>query len=145
MHPSYDDIKKLAGEPMWYSEGGVPRYDDFHPKLCSVYNTYVALVQIACQACQREFSAASCVDMLDMVQIKLEMPRQQERPEQDAWDLIGSFHYGDPPRHACVGDSMNSVPLRVLQFWKREILHDWKRDESLELSFPEYTEGCLQL
>jgi hypothetical protein len=145
VNPSYNDIKKLAGEPLWYSEGGVPRYAEFQPNLCGIYNRYVAFLRIACQACKREFSVASCIVLLDEHQLNIVMPMRQERPEQDAWDLIGSFHYGDSPWHDCVGDTMNSVPLRIEQFWKREIPHDWTRDISLEFSFPEYTEGSLQL
>lgn len=149
MNPSYDDIKMLAGPPGWYSEGGVPRYAAFSPKLCGIYNDYVALVQIACQSCKREFTVASCVDLdtMNIAGITLVLPTRQECPDQNAWDLIGSFDYGDPPNHDCVGDSMSSVPLRVLQFWERRraILARWIRDTSLELSFPEYTEGCLQI
>lgn len=34
-------------------------------------------------------------------------------------DDAGMFHYGDPPIHNCIGDTMNSVPVRVREFWER--------------------------
>lgn len=33
-------------------------------------------------------------------------------------DDAGMFHYGDPPAHDCVGDTMNSEPVRILEFWQ---------------------------
>lgn len=145
MNPSYADIKQRAGNPIWYSEGGVPRYADFHPNVCGVYNAYVAFVRIACQACKQEFSVASAVDMMNAALYPVVLPRMADTTDADAWDVIGSFHYGDPPRHDCVGDTMASVPLQILQFWKREIPDDWTRDAAMEFSLPAYTEGSLQL
>ena len=48
------------------------------------------------------------------------------------------IHYGDPPRHhsenQCIGDTMNSEPLRILQFWKRDG-GEWERMNEYEIIF----------
>jgi hypothetical protein len=30
------------------------------------------------------------------------------------------FHYGDPPAHGCVGDTMNCYDLRIVEFWVKD-------------------------
>ena len=44
-----------------------------------------------------------------------------------------TLHYGDPPNIDCcaAGATMNSIPIRVLQFWMREHL-GWERIPKLE-------------
>ncbi len=32
-------------------------------------------------------------------------------------EMIRGYHYGDPPSHGCIGDTMNSVPRSTLQVW----------------------------
>lgn len=44
-----------------------------------------------------------------------------------------SLHYGDPPNVGCcaAGATMNSIPLYVIQFWKRGDLK-WERVHGFE-------------
>lgn len=138
--PDYRDITRRLGEPLWYDEHGVPRYDPFHPDLCGVYDTYVALLEIACQACGRRFHVAVGVDAgWHMV------TTGGKEPELPTRESVGSFDFGDPPRHTCddgglcAGETMSSVPLRVIEFWRRDWrrggLAEWRRDPAHEVRF----------
>jgi len=42
------------------------------------------------------------------------------------------LHYGDPPRHGCVGDTMNCDDLEVLEVWHRPAFGDFERHPELE-------------
>jgi len=55
MYQLYEDITKRLGEPLWYDDHGVPRYDEFHPSMLDVYADFAALSEIACQSCGRRF------------------------------------------------------------------------------------------
>jgi hypothetical protein len=120
----YDDITSRLGEPEWYDDQGVPRYKPFHPKACGVYDRVVAFLSIRCQSCQRPFSVAVCRDMMNF--------RDIYNPDATytlpTHDDHGSFHYGDPPRHDCVGDTMNCDHGRVLELWEQaDPFKGWKR------------------
>ncbi len=135
MWPAYRDIRARAGEPGWYSEGGIPRYSDFHPRECGVYAQYVALLRITCQCCCHEMTVATEVDMFDAVTHPECLPKREGC--SDPWDAIGAFHYGDAPYHDChAGETMNVVPLEILQFWKRKVPGDWERDPAYEFVLP---------
>lgn len=64
------------------------------------------------------------------------------RPATYGRDRFGHLHYGDPPNiHCCAaGPTMNSIPIRVLEYWSRENpLLDWQRDPALEVEItPEW-------
>jgi hypothetical protein len=109
MWPHYEDIISRAGEPDWYWELGMPRYGQFSPEACGVYDHSVALLDIACQCCGQRFRVAVSVDMMQIVYPGATLPTSTE---------IGSFHYGDPPRHGCTGDTMNVDTMSVLEFWE---------------------------
>ena len=110
MLPSYDDVKLLFGKPRWYDEHGVPRYCDFHPDKCGVYNVYVALCLIGCQSCKKTFLVAVERDSeKSMWGHPIELPTPTS---------VRSFHYGDPPHHGCVGDSMNCETRAIKEFWE---------------------------
>lgn len=55
-----------------------------------------------------------------------------------------TIHYGDPPNYGCcpAGATMNSDPLRILQFWQRSKYdRDFKRVPELEIDLdPELIE-----
>ena len=110
MRASYEDLHALTSDPpSWYDENGVPRYAEFAPKLvANIYADEAALLEIECQACGAKFMVALSWDMRDL-----------ER----------EFEYGDPPNLGCcsAGPTMNSVPLRVHEFWRRESYGEWKR------------------
>jgi len=153
MHASYDDIiSRIGTAPIWFDEHAVPRYCAFEPgRSASIYIGEIALAEITCQECQRRFRVA-----LSAVNFR----------EQTIAEAIRSrnLHYGDPPRHAsdgadscaCLsGDSMNSQPRRVLEYWRRRDLRyvegdritnikayfSWVRDPSLEIDIqPEWGE-----
>lgn len=117
MLPSYDDITKKLGEPLWYDGNGVPRYEPFTPGMTDVYATYIAYFRIGCQSCGREFLVT--VDYTSMDAIHGPLKHEVTKPTKTG---IGFFHYGDPPAHGgCVGDTMNSIPRQVLEFWNHDI------------------------
>jgi hypothetical protein len=116
MLPGYKDIRaRIPETPRWFDRHGVPRYDDFTPRSCGVYAHAVALVEVACQACGQRFLVAVDYDRLELH----DMMRVGE-PLDGLYPTVGNiraFHYGDPPSHGCVGDTMNVVSVRVVQFW----------------------------
>ena len=115
MHHDYRSIRtRIAGEPKWFDANGVPRYEVFRPQDCpNIYARQVVLLSIACQACGQQFD----VEMHGHWFAPIESPRE--------------LHYGDPPAHGCVGDTMNCEDLEVLQVWHHERF-DWCRQEDLE-------------
>lgn len=116
MLPDYKDIKsRITEEPAWYDENGVPRYGDFVPEnIPNIYANHCALLRIACQDCGAKFKVA----MNDGIWNSKEF-----NPKQ--------LHYGDPPRHNCVGDTMNCDDLDVLEVWCKQN-HGWVRVPELE-------------
>ena len=145
MLPDYADIRKrIKSEPLWFDEGGVPRYDAFRPAMLGIYDTYAVYYEIACQACHQRFNVAEGWQEWEWRSGAL-LPRPLPSPER-----IKGLHYGDPPRHDCpgAGESMNCDDLRVLEFWRKDCdcekakgeghakdcgRFDWRRDSSLEI------------
>ena len=115
MNANYEDIiSRIAESPRWYDANGTPRYDDFHPRYCpNIYSDQVILLRIACQACGEEFDVEMHAGFFEELN-----PRK--------------VHYGDPPRHDCMGDTMNCEDLEVLQVWQRVGFDEWKRYPELE-------------
>lgn len=131
--------------PKWYDEHGVPRVAEFHPSRCDVYVDYVALLEVECQACGRLFRVAQSVNVTEERIARGDVKWQPVLPSRDD---VGSFHYGDPPMHyhlgeRCIGDSMNTLPRRVLQFWHRNVGSGvgWVRCPEYELEFSEFPFG----
>ncbi|NIN00505.1 MAG: hypothetical protein GTO24_21205 [candidate division Zixibacteria bacterium] len=118
MRENYEDIKSRIKEaPSWYDANGTPRYGDFRPDRCpNIYSSQVGLFLISCQRCNEQFRVEMHADLWG---------RDFSRPPS-------KWHYGDPPIHECVGDTMNSIPLAVLEFWTRELLEGWTRREEFE-------------
>lgn len=60
MKSDYEDIRsRIAEEPSWFNEDGVPRYGKFHPSnLSNIYSHEGALVDVACQSCGHLFKVA---------------------------------------------------------------------------------------
>jgi hypothetical protein len=145
MHPSYHDIiSRIGTPPLWYDEHAVPRYCVFEPgRSASIYIGELALVEISCQDCGRKFQVAfssiNCGELPVATAIRAK-----------------TLDYGDPPRHdyldKCVaGDTMNSQPRRVLEYWHRhdkafvddrgrasQQYFNWVRDKSLEIDIEPY-------
>lgn len=140
MNRNYADItSRILEEPSWWQEGGIPRYGQFEPgQSTGVYTHQVALMEIACQACDRRFTVA--------LEQSAHIPRVDEQIRE------GTIEYGDPPNVRCCpgGPSMTSVPIRIQEYWHRghhEFVQggkvtnlrgysEWRRDPSLEVEFP---------
>ena len=112
MQALYSDILSLTAKPpRWYDQNGVPRYCEFHPHYCpDILSPEVALLRIACRHCGQEFEAEVHAEYFGRL------------------GSSSSLHYGDPPAHSCVGDSMNCRDLAVLQVWRRQAL-EWLKVE----------------
>lgn len=118
MKNNYKDIvSRIKEKPKWWDNNGVPRYDDFHPKLCpDIYSSHTALILIACQGCSQKFEVEVSSHLVFS---------------------INELHYGDPPNIGCclVGATMSSISLKTLQVWVRNN-GTWERkteQEGLEL------------
>lgn len=131
MRARYDDITKRLGEPLWYDSYGAPRYDPFHPEMLDAYADYAALVEIECQNCDKRFLVGVWTSrmqrFIDFGKLDLTMPTPDE--PTFCW-------YGDPPRHDnCLGESMLSVPIRIVEFWYYGDRSGWKRLPEYEIEF----------
>lgn len=128
---SYRDIRsRISEEPSWYDCNGTPRYGKFEPSLNpNIYATEVVLVLIECQSCGREFH------------VELNWGHTDTFTEPLSKSVY-TTHYGDPPAHNCIGDTMNSIPRRVVQFWQFEEWL-WGRRPDLEVDniTPKWAEG----
>ena len=118
MRENYSDILgRIKEPPTWYDANGTPRYGEFHPDKCpDIYSNQVALLEIACQDCGKTFLVEMHTGIFD---------GKRTRPPT-------KWHYGDPPIHGCVGDTMNCEDLSVVQFWKREDAITWVRHTEFE-------------
>lgn len=109
-----DIISRIEGPPLWYDQNGTPRYDEFHPEFCpNIYSNEVVLLRIECQDCG--------------LPLDVEM-------HSSFWQSLGNpkkLHYGDPPAHGCVGDTMNCDDIEVLQAWRR-VDFEWERVREFE-------------
>jgi hypothetical protein len=45
------------------------------------------------------------------------------------------LHYGDPPNHGCVGDTMNCEDISIKEFWEkpRNSKREWTRRRKYEI------------
>ena len=115
MHTSFEDITSRIGEePRWWDANGTPRYGPFTPKACpNIYAHTVVLYRIACQDCGEQFDVESHASL---------------------WDEIvpTKLHYGDPPSHDCVGDTMNCDDLEVVEVWHKDDFGEWQRRPEAE-------------
>lgn len=152
MYQPYMDIIGKLGAPLWWDEEGVPRYEEFEPRLCSnIYAAFAALLEIRCQGCRRVFPVASTwrVDFLNLDHVVWDENGKNAKPkgglpkEGDA----GEFGYGDAPWHdfdggfdgQCSGTTMTTDTVRVLQFWHRPD-HKWTRSKEHEVYVGEDSE-----
>ena len=138
MRPSYDDIlNRIKTAPKWYDSNGVPRWSKFSPMDCGVYSRAIAYMLIGCQGCNQKFRVAS---EIGSYQGELIYPN---KISVDEWGAVGSFHYGDPPRHngddgECIGVTMNSEPIQILEFWEQDPdLHEMVRRGEFEFKMSE--------
>jgi hypothetical protein len=123
MKTSYKDLTSRLGEPLWWDECGVPRYDPFHPgDVSSIYAREVALVEVGCQACDALMKVAVTTGFIGF-------------PDELAEQIADHrWAYGDPPSHRCsgAGETMNSEPKRICEFWHRKGVGPWTRQPAME-------------
>ena len=145
MNHHYSDIRgRIAEPPKWWDEHAVPRYNEFIPEeLANIYAEECCLLLICCQGCGQEFKVAISIDAFARFE-ELHQRSGGTRPNAEdvethwlADDIRHSrINYGDPPNVSCcdAGPSMNSVPMRVLEYWRKSIEHwGWERDSTLEV------------
>lgn len=121
MWANYHDILSRIDEPpSWFDENAVPRFVQFEPiRLANIYARECMLLLIRCQSCRTEFQVAMSGGGALQNEIR-----------------DNEIHFGDPPNTGCcdVGASMNSVPLRVLEYWRQPDVFSWVRDPALEVA-----------
>jgi hypothetical protein len=131
MNAYYGDIlERIAEKPKWWDENAVPRFCDFSPdQVANIYADEVALVEIRCQCCETPFLVAFSYRDIEAHEMFGGRRSLAERIKDR------SLHYGDPPRTGCClgGDTMNSEPHRVLQYWKKAGFREWEHAIDLEV------------
>lgn len=134
----YKDITEKLGVPQWWDDNGCPRYCAFRPDVCGVYDKVVALVEIACQDCGERFMVAVSYTGMDLYQ-REEWAKERGRSIYPSATDINAFHFGDPPPHDCVGDTMNCDTMRVVEFWRRQAapMWGWERVSEYEIAYPQ--------
>lgn len=129
MNHHYSDIRsRIAEPPVWFDENAVPRWCEFGPNEgANIYADEIALLHIECQNCGAAFRVAMSWTTTDRIVHRLAPLSARVRDQ--------SIHYGDPPNVGCCpsGPTMNSVPRRVLEFWRREC-GDGVRAPELEIA-----------
>ena len=136
MKASFDDIRALTAlDPQWYDSNGVPRYCEFRPfESPNIYAREVVFFEIACQHCGQRFLVEEHRDELQEAYRKACGAKDFHLTEAVQKHTLS---YRDPPYHGCTGDSMLSVTLRVIEFWRREPQFQWARAPELEIPFPQ--------
>jgi hypothetical protein len=144
MHSYYEDIRsRIKEEPTWYDCNGVPRYGEFKPHDSpNIYANEVLLVQISCQDCRAKFLVEFNWDYTQ----GLFTGRHHESfttvvnlwlKDAEKAKHYPPLHYGDPPAHGCVGDTMNCYDLKIVQFWRKGEKFDFVRVPELEVELVE--------
>ncbi len=120
MKQDYNDILKIAGNPIFWDQVGVPRYEIFRPSLSAdIYAYAVLLVEIACQTCNKTFDCVVSFQKLNTGSISL--------------NLGSEIAYGDPPYHNHqAGESQTSIFLSIKEYWDRSGMPSgsWKNQET---------------
>jgi hypothetical protein len=101
-----------------------------HTTLGHIYADQACLFVVACQCCQTRFKVAASWSSSDLIVRKVPSLVQQVTDE--------TLHYGDPPNMGCcsAGPTMNSEPVRVLEFWARSnAAREWLRVPKCEVRF----------
>ena len=138
MLPYYSDIRsRIKEEPLWVDDNGVPRYDKFNPDLVSsIYAEEAILLSIECQDCGQKFLVGMCWSQMNRIfnphSASFTERIKEYLKERDKKDLWFPVHYGDPPSHGCVGDTMNCIDIAIMEFWLKEKF-EWKRYSNFEI------------
>lgn len=162
MHHHFDDITDKLGTPKWFDRNGFPRYCDFDPdKTSNIYADVVFLVEIACQDCLHKMDVAIslsthhlCLD--DCFKNKWNDIAKEKNIDYGKlifshhWDdffrkfsveeFLNLLHYGDPPRHGCLGagETMNCYDVKIKQCWiKNRDTFEFERHNEFEITLEE--------
>lgn len=145
MNAYYQDIRsRIKEEPTWYDANGVPRYGPFNPDMSpNIYATEVILMEISCQDCSQKFLVemnwSSMSQMFDRHAEPFFGRMKHWLNDKDKHEHFPPIHYGDPPAHGCVGDTMNCWDLRIVEFWQKGDYRNvgemfrWKRISEYEV------------
>lgn len=131
---SYKDITDRLGDPQWWDDNGCPRYCAFTPDECGIYDNIVAFIEIACQDCEERFRVAVTFDRMSLWRAEEARKKHGGEIYPTAEDING-FHFGDPPHHGCIGDTMNCDTYRVIEFWQKGDSFDWERKPEYEITY----------
>ncbi len=127
MYPIYKDIRNRLGAPLWHDSYGVPRYDEFHPKLLGIYDKYAVLFLVQCQTCHQLFPCAFGMPGYHFVNDKFDIIDNVD-------DFLKYVTWGDAPYHEeeqqCSGTTMSTSIVKLLSVWSQES-GKW---ESLEIT-----------
>ena len=112
----YPDVtSRITEPPAWYTSQGYPRYCRFIPQETGVYVKYALLADTACQSCEKKFFIGEGFNRENMDAI---MRGDKEHWLTDFEKICQNYHFGDPPNHGCIGDTMNCIDLRILEAWE---------------------------
>lgn len=126
MHAEYTDIlERISTEPLWWDEYAVPRYCEFSPRMmANIYAQEAVLLLISCA-------------FGPLHHFKVAISQPQPGSADLASEILNRIiHYGDPPRgQSCRDGDTSSVPIRVLQYWRKTGTPwpEWVRNSSLEI------------
>jgi len=129
MRPSYNDIRsRIAEEPKWFTVDGVPRYEEFTPKMLGVYDNLAGLFVVRCQSCGRTMLVGDGTPRLSLLRVALGKTNQLTIEE-----FTRGWACGDPPRHDCpgAGETMSATEIAVMEAWE-QIDMEWQRRSDLE-------------
>lgn len=149
MYRLYSDIRDKLGEPKWHDENGVPRYCDFHPEHCGIYDRMVALLEIYCQGCERTFLVSCSWDHGMAIDGWLRAGKPADKAgvwlddieKPSAANHGGGFSFGDAPWHTwpdggqCAGTTMTTDVRRVVEFWMNVDSDGWTRHPEHECRY----------
>lgn len=128
-----DIISRISEEPIYWDDNGVPRYEPFSPEDLGVYDDIAIYYRIACQNCRKEFHVASSSNTTDRLINGSLANISFEKMKPNIKRMVEHLHYGDPPRHNCVGDTMNVFDMEVLEAWEQYSNNfEWVRHPELE-------------
>lgn len=118
MKPLYSDILERLGDPLWWDQRGVPRYEPFHPSMIGTDAEVVMPATIQCQFCKHPFRVAIEVDRWDHPRIVASALTQWRMTEALQSDCVG---YEDPPRlltPCCeAGATATSELVEIHEIW----------------------------
>lgn len=144
MYRLYPDLRARLGDPLWHDDQGVPRYDPFHPSLCGIYDSFVALLEIECQGCGQRFPVSASWDHgAAFISLRASVSVREDwwkSPVLPTAEDSGHFSFGDAPwhgEHQCSGTTMSTDVSRILEFWTRdgEPCLEWRRRPEYEFVY----------